>query len=135
MKKYIPAYFASMFAMFVLDLIWLSQIAKPMYANGIGHLMSAEPKLQYAAIFYCVYVFGLMWYALRPNNQTKGVKKTFLAGALFGFFVYASYDFTNLALLKDWPLGMSLIDLAWGISLSGVTAAIGKLAFDRTAKL
>ena len=130
MKKLIPAYFASMIVMFVLDLIWLSQLAQPIYARGIGHLMAAEPNLLYAALFYVVFVFGLIWYAVKPNMHSSGVKCTFLAGAMFGFFIYASYDFTNLALLKDWPLGMSIIDMTWGTLLSGATASAGKLVLD-----
>jgi uncharacterized membrane protein len=130
MKKLIPAYFASMLVMFVLDLIWLSQLAKPIYARGIGHLMAAEPNLLYAALFYLVFVFGLMWYAVKPNMQTNNVKSTFLAGSIFGFFIYASYDLTNLALLKDWPLGLSMIDMTWGTLLSGVSASAGKVVFD-----
>ncbi len=130
MQKLVPAYFASIFMMFILDLIWLSQLAKPLYTQGIGHLMAAEPNLLYAALFYLVFVFGLMWYAVKPNLQTKGVKPSFLAGATFGFFIYASYDLTNLALLKDWPLAMSMMDLTWGTLLSGVTASVGKWVFD-----
>jgi uncharacterized membrane protein len=130
MQKLIPAYFASIFTMFILDLIWLSQLAKPIYAQGIGHLMAAEPNLLFAVLFYLVFVFGLMWYAVKPNLQTSGVKATFLAGATFGFFIYASYDLTNLALLKDWPLGMSIMDLTWGTLLSGVTASVGKWVCD-----
>jgi uncharacterized membrane protein len=130
MKKLIPAYFSSMIVMFLLDLIWLSQLAKPIYAHGIGHLMAVEPNLLYAALFYLVFVFGLVWYAVKPNMQTRGIKSTFLAGAMFGFFIYASYDLTNLALLKDWPLGMSLIDMTWGTLLSGVSASTGKVVFD-----
>ncbi len=134
MNKLIPAYFASMMIMFVLDLIWLSQLAQPIYARGIGHLMAAEPNLLYAALFYVVFVFGLIWYAVKPNMQSSGIKYTFLAGAMFGFFIYASYDFTNLALLKDWPLGMSIIDMTWGTLLSGVTASAGKLVLDWSNK-
>ena len=130
MQKLIPSYFSSMIFMFVLDLIWLSQLAKPIYARSIGHLMAAQPNLAYAALFYCVFVFGLMWYAVKPNVQSSGIKSTFLSGALFGFFIYASYDLTNLALLKNWPLGMSLIDMAWGTLLSGASASVGKIVYD-----
>lgn len=130
MKNWIPAYLVSMVVMFLLDLIWLSQLAKPIYAQGIGHLMAAEPNLLYAVLFYLVFVFGLMWYGVKPNLQTSGVKATFFAGATFGFFIYASYDLTNLALLKEWPLGMSVMDLTWGTLLSGAIASVGKLVFD-----
>lgn len=132
MMKYLPAYIATIIFMFIVDLVWLSQLAQPLYQAGIGHLMAANPKLGFAAIFYLVFVFGLIWFAVHPNAQTKGIKPTFIAGALFGFFIYASYDFTNLALLKDWPLKLSIIDMAWGMTLSGVCAAVAKFVFNKT---
>ena len=134
MLKFLPAYFAIIIAMFILDLIWLSQIAQPLYQAGIGHLMAAQPKLGFAALFYLVFVFGLMWFAVRPNVAAQGLKSTFIAGAIFGFFIYASYDLTNLALLKDWPLNLSLIDITWGTILSGICAAFGKFVFAFNSK-
>ena len=135
MLKYLPAYIATIIFMFIVDLIWLSQLAQPLYQAGIGHLMAAQPKLGFAALFYLVFVFGLLWFALRPNIAAKGVKSTFIAGAVFGFFVYASYDLTNLALLKDWPLKLSLIDMTWGTLLSGSCAAVAKFAYDKFNKV
>jgi uncharacterized membrane protein len=126
MPKLIVTYLASMVWMFILDVIWLSQLAQPMYQQGIGHLMAKQANLVYAGLFYCVFVFGLMWYAVKPYLAQQGIKQSLLAGALFGFFIYASYEFTNLALLRDWPLGMSLIDIGWGILLSTSTAGFAK---------
>ena len=135
MLKYLPAYIATIIFMFIVDLIWLSQIAQPLYQAGIGHLMAAEPKLGFAALFYLVFVFGLLWFAVRPNTQTKSMKSAFVAGALFGFFIYASYDLTNLALLKDWPLKLSIIDMIWGTLLSGTCAAVAKFVYSKTNKI
>ena len=126
---------ATIIVMFVLDIIWLSMLAKPLYQQGIGHLMSNQPNLLFAALFYMVFVFGLIWFALKPNHQDKGLKSTFIAAVIFGFFVYASYDLTNLALLKDWPLKLSVIDIAWGTLLSGISALAGKVAFNQFNKV
>ena len=134
MLKYLPAYISTIVFMFIVDLIWLSQLAQSLYQAGIGHLMAESPKLGFAAIFYLVFVFGLMWFAVHPNALAKGVKSAWIAGATFGFFVYASYDLTNLALLKDWPLKLSMIDMIWGTLLSGTCAAVGKLVLDKTNK-
>jgi uncharacterized membrane protein len=134
MYKYLPAYICTIIFMFIVDLIWLSQLAQPLYQAGIGHLMAAQPKLGFAALFYLVFVFGLIWCAVRPNAKKSGVKAIFFAGATFGFFIYASYDLTNLALLKDWPLGLSLIDITWGTLLSGTCAAVAKFVLDKTNK-
>ena len=134
MFKFLPAYIGTIIVMFVLDLIWLSQLAQPLYKAGIGHLMADAPTLSYAALFYLVFVFGLLWFGLRPNIGAKGLKSSFIAGAVFGFFIYASYDLTNLALLKDWPLKLSIIDMTWGTLLSGTCAAVAKFIYDKTNK-
>ena len=131
MSKWLVTYVSMLVFMLVVDIIWLSVIAKPIYQQGIGHLMAAKPNLIFAALFYLVYVFGLLRFAIKPNRAWAGVKQTFFAGASVGLLVYASYDLTNLALLKDWPLGLSLLDIAWGTLLSGICASVGKIVFDR----
>lgn len=131
MFKWIATYLGMIVFMFVIDLIWLSVIAKPVYQQGIGHLMAAEPNLIYAGLFYLVYVLGLLWFAIKPNSASQGIKRVFVTGTTVGFLVYASYDLTNLALLKDWPLGLSLMDISWGTLLSGISASVGKMIFDR----
>lgn len=131
MSKWLATYVSMLIFVLVVDIIWLSVIAKPIYQQGIGHLMAAKPNLIFAALFYLVYVFGLLRFAIKPNRAWAGVKQTFFAGASVGLLIYASYDLTNLALLKDWPLGLSLLDIAWGTLLSGITASVGKIVFDR----
>ncbi len=131
MFRFLTAYLTIIVVMFVVDIIWLSVVAKPLYQNGIGHLMAEQPNLIFATLFYLIYALGLMRFAVIPNIGLHGIKSTFLAAAIFGFFVYASYDLTNLALLKDWPLKMSLIDIVWGTLLSGISASVGKLELNR----
>lgn len=135
MLKFLPAYLTIIVVMFVLDIIWLSMIAQPLYQQGIGHLMADEPNFLFAGMFYLVYAAGLIWFALMPNRHHRGLKNTFATAAAFGFFVYASYDLTNLALLKDWSLSLSVIDVTWGTLLSGVSAAFGKWVFNRLNRI
>lgn len=131
--KYFAAYAATACVMVVLDLLWLGVIAKPIYARGIGHLLAERPNVPIAVLFYCVFVGGLMVFAVIPHGSTVGWSKTMVAGALFGFFAYATYDLTNLATLKQWPISVALIDMAWGTLLSAVSAAAGKAMLDRFA--
>lgn len=131
MVRFLSAYLTIIVVMFVLDIVWLSMIAKPVYQEGIGHLMASKPNLLFAGMFYLVYALGLMRFAVMPNIAKLGYKPTFLAATLFGFFVYASYDLTNLALLKDWPFHLSVIDIAWGTLLSGISATLGKWELNR----
>jgi uncharacterized membrane protein len=117
--------------MLTLDALWLGLLAKPMYQQDLGHLMAEEPRLGVAMLFYAVYAAGITIFAVGPVAATPGWAAALRMGALFGFFCYATYDLTNLATLKGWPLGITLIDLAWGTAISGVSAAAGKWASDR----
>jgi uncharacterized membrane protein len=131
MSKYFAAYGATAVFMIVVDLVWLGLIAKPLYYNGIGHLMADKPNIPIAVIFYLLYALGLMIFAVTPLQSAPGWSRALMVGALFGFFAYATYDLTNLSTLRGWPLGLSLMDVAWGTLVSGVSSAVGKLALDR----
>jgi uncharacterized membrane protein len=130
MNKYLAAYAGTAAVMVALDALWLGLIAKPLYQQGIGHLMAAEPRLAVAAGFYLLYALGVVIFAVAPQHGGAGWGQTLLMGALFGFFAYATYDLTNLATLRDWPWRLALIDIAWGTAISAASAAGGKLALD-----
>lgn len=117
--------------MLALDLLWLGVIAKPLYQQAIGHLMADGRTLRVAFVFYAVYALGLTVFAVWPQAATPGLSRTLAMGALFGFFAYATYDLTNLATLKGWPIGIALIDMAWGTAVSALSATAGKWALDR----
>ena len=127
MLKYLAAYVGATVVMLAIDLVWLGVIARPWYVQGIGHLMAASPNWTAAALFYLLYPVGLMVFAVLPGLD-GGWGKTALLGALFGFFAYATYDLTNLATLRQWPLGLALMDMAWGTGVSAVAAMAGRLA-------
>lgn len=133
MRKTLSAYAATAAAFLTLDAVWLGLIAQPLYQQGIGHLMADQPRWTAAAVFYAVYPLGLMRFALLPHQAQRAMGPTLSAAALFGFFAYATYDLSNLATLRDWPVGVSLIDIAWGSVVSMASAAAGKLALDRGA--
>ena len=134
MAKFLYTYVATAVVMILIDLVWLGVIAKPLYQQGIGHLMTDSPKLWAAAMFYLLYPVGLVVFAVLPNAVNSLVSSTWLgsllAGALFGLFAYATYDLTNLSTLKEWPLSLTFIDMAWGTSVSGVAAAVGRRVFE-----
>ncbi|AOF83639.1 hypothetical protein BSY238_1157 [Methyloversatilis sp. RAC08] len=121
----------TLIVMVVLDLVWLGVIAKSTYQQGIGHLMADRPVIPVAVLFYVIYAVGLTIFTIRPFAAVPGLGQTVIAAALFGFFAYATYDLTNLATLKDWPVRIVLIDIAWGIFVSAVSATAGKWMLDR----
>jgi len=115
-----------------LDLLWLGVIARPLYVQGIGHLMAAKPNVGVAALFYAVFAAGLVVFAVLPAGPAPGWGRTLGMAALFGFFAYATYDLTNLATLDQWPVGLSVLDLCWGTCVSAAAAAGGKALMDWT---
>ena len=117
--------------MVLIDLVWLGFIAKPMYQAGIGHLMAEKPNIAAAISFYALFPVGLMIFAILPESANAGWQRTALLGALFGFFTYATYDLTNLATLKNYPLQLALVDILWGSLVSAIAATAGKLIFNR----
>lgn len=120
--KYFYLYILTFLVFLAIDFIWLNFIAKNLYAQKIGHLLAEHPNLVPALIFYIIFVVGIIVFALVPGYESKSLLKVVLLGALFGCLTYSTYDLTNLATLKDWPLSVTIIDIIWGTGVSTVTA-------------
>jgi len=136
MLNYLAAYGAIILVMLAIDIVWLGFIAKAFYRDSIGHLMADPPNLVAGGVFYLLYPIGVLLFAVAPLTSSTAAglmpwSKTILAGALFGFFCYATYDLTNLATLRGWPLRVVLVDIAFGTALTAVAAAAGRWALGR----
>lgn len=116
------AYASTLVVFLALDFVWLGFIAKDLYRNGIGHLMLETPNWTAAGLFYLLYVAGLVFFAVLPGLDAGAWARAALYAALFGFFCYATYDLTNLATLKGWPVSIVIADLAWGAFVSAAAA-------------
>lgn len=118
-----------------IDMVWLTLIAPDLYAKALGHLMSDTVNLPAALIFYLVFIVGVQVFILEPALKHRQLKTLVWQAALFGLVTYATYDLTNLATLKDWPLAITLIDLTWGTSLSVLVATLSYLFISRKEAL
>lgn len=127
MSEHMIAYFITAVTFLALDFLWLTRIAKPFYFSRLGHLLRERPRLGIAALFYAFYVIGIVIFAISPALGAGSADQALLYGALFGFFAYATYDITNYATLKNWPQSVTLLDIAWGTTLTGVSAYVGTL--------
>jgi uncharacterized membrane protein len=125
---YALAYGVMVVVMAGLDFLWLSHTAGPVYHRHLGAVMAENPDMRAAIAFYLVYIFGILYFAVRPALAAGEWRLAMLNGALFGFFAYATYDLTNLATLKSWSLAVSLIDIAWGTLLTAIVSTAGTLA-------
>lgn len=122
---YIPVYLVSVVVFFCIDMLWLGYVAPSFYKSHIGHLMSDTVRWPVAIVFYLLFLVGLLLFALIPALEGRGLSYALIYGALFGFFTYMTYDMTNWATLRDWPMLLSLVDMMWGtllsLTVSGVT--------------
>ena len=123
------------FAVFlVIDMIWLGFIAKSLYSKYLGYIMAPKPNLVVALIFYALFTLGILVFVIRPALIAQEPMRALLYGMLFGFITYATYDLTNLATLKDWPVTITIIDLIWGTFLGGTTSYISYLVITMLFK-
>lgn len=120
----IRLYLISLIVFFAIDMIWLGVIAKNLYKEQIGHLMAQEVRWGAALLFYCIYLLGLVFFAIAPAIGENSWVQALLYGALFGFMCYATYDLTNYATLNKWPLTLVIYDLIWGSFASGIVSLI-----------
>lgn len=108
----------------VIDLIWLGVIGQGIYQKYLGHLLKKDVNWIAAIIFYLLFILGLLVFVVGPAYLNEDILEAFLMGGLLGLIMYATYDLTNLATLKDWPLPITIIDLIWGTFLGSLTSGL-----------
>ena len=123
--KIVAAYLATLAFFVIVDFTWLGFVAKDFYRSSIGHLMGEGFNIPAAIVFYLIYVVGIVLFAVQPALEASEWTKAAMLGLAFGFFAYATYDLTNLATLRDWPIGITIADIAWGSVLTGAAATFG----------
>jgi uncharacterized membrane protein len=119
MRLFLKLYLIALPIFFMVDMIWLGLLAKNFYKNQIGFLMKPDVNWTAAIIFYLLFLVGVVLYVIEPALEKKDLMFALSRGALFGLITYATYDLTNLATLKDWPLKVVVVDMIWGAVLSG----------------
>lgn len=107
-----------------MDMVWLGVVAKKFYRAQIGSLMKPEVNWSAAILFYLIFIAGLVAFVIVPSMEKSSWKHALLFGALFGLVCYATYDLTNLAVTKDWPLLVTIVDLAWGSVLAASVSTV-----------
>jgi uncharacterized membrane protein len=125
MTKYLICYGATLFALLVIDGVWLGVVAKNLYQEHLAYHMAEKVNFVAAAAFYLMYPIGLVYFAGAPALASGEWQDAVLKGALLGLIAYGTYDLTNLATFKSFPLQIALIDMTWGSLVSGAAATFG----------
>jgi uncharacterized membrane protein len=122
--KYIPLYLLATFIFAIIDYVWITKLGWSIYQGAIGHLFAEKFSVLPAIAFYLLYMAGMFYFAIIPGIEAHSWKVGFMNGALLGLLAYATYDLTNMATLRDWPLHITLIDMLWGTVLTGSISAL-----------
>jgi uncharacterized membrane protein len=121
---FIRLYLITLPVFFAIDIAWLGIVAKNFYRRQIGFLMAKDINWPAAVIFYLLFIAGLAFFVISPAIEKRIWRDALLMGALFGLITYATYDLTNLATIKGWPILVTIVDLAWGAILSASVSVI-----------
>lgn len=127
-KTALTAYAGSLVTLLVLDGIWLGLVARTFYRDQLGDLMLPQPNLAIAAIFYLFFTVAVVMLAVVPAVGGGALGRALLFGAVLGLAAYGTYDITNLSTLKNWPIMVSIVDMAWGTFVTAATAGGGYAA-------
>ncbi|MDP1630590.1 MAG: DUF2177 family protein [Caulobacter sp.] len=128
-------YLATLMVFAVIDTLWLTTMAGPVYRPLIGEMLADKVRMTPALVFYALHAAGLAIFAVAPGVRADDWKVALMWGALFGLFTYGAYDLTNYATLKVWGLKITLIDMTWGVTVSAASAALASVAAARLGKL
>lgn len=128
MLQYGIAYLATAATFLIIDFIWLNLMSPAFYRPKLGDLLSQNPNLAVAALFYLLYAVGIVVLVVMPATAARSLLMAVGFGALLGFVAYGTYDFTNLATIRNWPVIVTVVDLIWGTFLTAISATAGYLA-------
>lgn len=128
MLNLIKLYGVTLVAFFAIDMLWLGVIARGFYRKHLGFLMAPATNWVAAIIFYLLFILGIVFFVVLPGLAAQSLRVTLLRAALYGLITYATYDLTNLATLKDWPVLLTVVDITWGVVLSTLVSLAGYFA-------
>lgn len=121
----LATYMAVLSAYLALDLPWLMLVAADLFRDRAGNVLRADPQLAPALAFYGIYAFGLMHLAVRPALLARSGHQAVRSGAVLGLTAYATFDLTNLAVIRGWTWDLALFDIGWGVFASSMAALLG----------
>jgi uncharacterized membrane protein len=121
---FIRLYAIALPVFFAIDMFWLGVVSKNFYRDQIGSLLKTDVNWVAAIVFYLLFIVGLVVFVITPAVEKSSWVHAVMFGALFGLVCYATYDLTNLAVAKDWPLLITIVDLIWGAVLAASVSTV-----------
>lgn len=136
-KRWLLSYAVAAVIFAVLDVVWITTVASNQYQSQIGDLLAPSTNFAGAVAFYLIYVAGMVHYGIRPNDPEATLRQRVTGAALFGFFTYATWALTGLAVLRGFPAVVAVTDIIWGVAacsaVTWLTATLLRRMLARTA--
>lgn len=126
--KYFLLFLITTVIFFSIDMLWLGIISKNFYKEKLGFILTGEVNWKAAILFYFIYIIGILYFIIIPGFETHNWKSVLFNGALLGLLCYATYDLTNMATIKQWPISVVIVDMIWGTILTGSVSIISYFA-------
>jgi uncharacterized membrane protein len=125
--KQVALYAITLVVFLGIDTVWLVTMSDRFYKKNLGDLMRESPNLPVALGFYLLYVLVLLIVVVMPAVDKGSLAQAAGFGVLLGLAAYGTYDITNLSTIRDWPVVVTIVDLIWGGTLTGVVSTVGYL--------
>lgn len=122
---YLKLYALTLPVFLLVDMVWLGIVAKGFYRKHLGYLLSPEVNWAAALGFYLLFIAGILMFAVLPALEKNSWGRAAALGAMFGLMTYATYDMTNLATVRNWPVIVTVVDILWGMCLCTVVSSWG----------
>lgn len=130
MPQFLAIFLTALPIALVIDLLWIGVVANRFYRDSLGDLFATQINWVAALIFYAIFIAALTFFAIMPAIESGNVWRAVMLGAFLGLTAYATYDLTNLAVIRNWPVFMSIVDMIWGTvmsaSIAGLTYLVAK---------
>ena len=134
-RGYAASYAVCGLIFLIMDASWLTLMSERLYRAELGDLMALRPRLLPAALFYVIYLAGVVGFAIAPALESGRTRLALLRGAGFGIVAYATYDLTNQATLATWSTKITVLDLMWGATVTALSAAGAASAVLRVRRI
>jgi uncharacterized membrane protein len=131
MKQHAMTFAIAILVFLVVDATWLSTVGRSFYVPEMGALLRSRPIWSAAAVFYVIFILGLMLFVINPAIATGSIQQAIFMGAAFGLVSYATYDLTNYSTVEGFPLSVAIVDIAWGTVLAACVSGFTVWAVQR----
>ena len=112
---YLKLFSVSLLTFLILDAIWLGFVARNFYAKHLALYLTENVIWLSAIIFYIIFNIGLLVFVILPSIEKNSYSVLIIYSLLYGIVTFATYDLTNYATIKNWPLIVTIVDICWGM--------------------